>query len=207
MPGSDAVIHQRNAAEIASSFLSRDGKSLPILMGYPPHLPEGVVGRVENDATMVEYRSAKGQACTDHLIATKRPDGKHAVVLSKRNIAEPFGGFWWMHGGSIGAYMSIVSFIASRSLSESGVKVKPQVLIGVYYTSAPDSPQSSVQPLYASLVPYKALETVTTDAKHDSIRAFTTEDLGHLLPEERHWYPMSTSLLLLAALKGANIEL
>jgi len=206
LPGSDAVIHQRSATEIASNFLARDRKSLPILMGHPAHVPDDVTGRVENDATMVEYRNAKGMACTDLLIATKKPDGKYGVVLSRRKKTDPFGGFWWMHGGSIGAYMSIESFIATRAPKESGVKVKPQVLIGVYYTSAEDFPQSTIQPLYASLVPHDALANVTTDANHDSIRTFTTEDLGQLSREERHWYPMSTSMLLLKVLTDTGVE-
>ncbi len=130
---------------------------------------------------------------------TTKPDGENAVLLSKRKSSEPFGGFWWVHGGSLGAYQSIAEFITERAKQECGVAVQLGPVIGVYRTSAANAVQSTMQPCYAAVAPYEAIvEKMRTDPNHESIRLFTESELASIPASERHWYPTRVAEIALA---------
>ncbi len=164
----------------------------------PAQMPQGVVPRVHSGEAFDQVKLAKDLACVDIVIVTRMPDGQHAVLLSKRKASDPFGGLWWIHGGSLGSYMDVGEFIAERAQKECGVPVTPQVLIGVYRTSASNFPQSTLQPCYATVVPYEVIQKkMDTDGNHESVKLFTWKDLDAIDPAEAHWYPLRVANIAL----------
>jgi len=173
------------------------GQTLLIEKESPKSVPKGVHARADQEA-LDEVRSVKDLASVDIVITTRKPDGTPAVLLSRRKPSDPFGGYWWVYGGSLGAYTGINEFIAKRAEDECGVPAEPQALIGVYRTSASDFPQSTLQPCYATVVAYEAIEAkMRTDQNHETVQLFTSADLDALPQHEEHWYPMRVARLAL----------
>lgn len=168
----------------------------------PHRLPDDVeVGRFASDEAMREIRLTKNLFSMDVVIATRMPDGTPAVLLSKRKPTEGFGEKWWIYGGSPSAYAHLMPFLAKRAQRECGVPVEPEALIGFYYTSADDHPQSTAQPCYATLVPYEAVVAkMSTDPNHESVNVFTAADLKKIPEAEQHWYPLHVARRALSAL-------
>ena len=176
---------------VSIEWVSRDValKGMP----SPVSVPDGVIKYVPDaDMDKVAFcRRAKEMGCADVIISARRPDGVPVVLLSKRKRSEAFGGKWWVYGGSLPAYGDVHEFISGRAEKECGFKVTPQVLIGFYRTSAPDYPQSTMQPCFGAVVPFQAIERVASvDQNHDAIAMFTYLELVKIASAERHWYPI-----------------
>ena len=153
-------------------------------------VPEGV-NRGAVPEVYAGYRQGLHGACCDKAIVTRQPNGKPAIMLSLRKKSVCFGGVWWIYGGAIHAYRDIAAFVSERAASECGVEVPPHVLIGVYMTNASDHIGSTMQPCFASFVPYDTImQKMRTDSGHGDVRLFTTEELRQIPESEQHWYPM-----------------
>ena len=61
-----------------------------------------------------EFSTGSERACADIVVTTHLPNGKPAVLAVKRNKTQPFGGKWWMQGGSYHTYRLISDFVAER---------------------------------------------------------------------------------------------
>ncbi len=195
MPGTDFAFDNPNIwSEWRRQQVALEMKNSPEVT------PAQVLSRIEDINgvnIMAEYRRGKEMACADVVICTIE-GGTPKVLLSKRNKNEPFGGYWWVHGGSLGAYVDMREFITKRAERECGVRVEPQVLLGFYRTSAADAAQSTTQPCFAAKVDSQILSArMQTDPNHESVRLFTAEELSELPHHERHWYPMHVAQLTL----------
>jgi ADP-ribose pyrophosphatase YjhB (NUDIX family) len=162
-------------------------------------LPAGIADGVAPEIYDA-YRLGRDSACGDMVVATQKPDGAYAVLLSKRKDNVCFGGKWWIHGGALLSYSSITDFVASRTERECGVAVQPEVLLGVCRTCAPDYIGSTLQSCYAGRVPYAAIEKKLVDSGHTDVRLFTLDELDGIPPAERHWYPKWAAELTLQSL-------
>ncbi|MES2995159.1 MAG: hypothetical protein V4681_03955 [Patescibacteria group bacterium] len=172
-----------------------------VAVAAPVAIPDGVTSFVEDVNMLLAVKAAKDLACVDIVIVTRLADGTPAVLLSKRKGTEAFGGLWWIYGGSISAYGSLIEFIARRAEKECGVPVHPEALIGVYRTSAADLIQSTTQPCYAAHVPVEVIDAkMGMNAEHDSVGLFTADDLNRIPEHEQHWYPFRVAHLALAAM-------
>ncbi len=161
--------------------------------------PEGIADGVPADVYDT-YRRGRDSACVDMVVATKKPDGEYAVLLSKRKPNVCFGGTWWIHGGALLSYASITDFVASRTEKECGVQVEPEVLLGVCRTCASDYIGSTLQPCYAGRVPYEAIAQKAVDSGHTDVRLFTIAELLEIPKAEKHWYPMWAAEMTLQSL-------
>ena len=161
----------------------------------PVEIPAGVVKRIEDGKVLEEYKKGKEMACADIVLCTRKPSGAWAVLYSLRKSTEPFGGQWWMYGGSVGAYVNVLEFIVERAERECGIPVRPEALLGFYRTSASDKPQSTTQPCFAARVPYEVVEQkMRADPNHESVRLFEAGELDDI----SHWYPYQAAKLVFA---------
>ena len=166
------------------------------------NIPDGVMPGVSPDIYNA-YRQGRDSACVDIAIITKLSDGKPAILLSLRKKDVCFGGKWWIYGGALQAYTTVEDFITGRASKECGVSVKPEVLVGVYRTIAGDHIGSTLQPCYASRVPFEAIQAkMATDSNHENIRLFTLEELDAIPEWEHHWYPMRVARIALKSVPG-----
>lgn len=136
------------------------------------------------------YRLGLEGACVDVVIATRLVNGTPVVLASKRVIGKPFGGYWWMQGGAVQGYRSILDFLSERAEKECGLRPRIVGLVGFYRTCAEDGIASTMQPCYVATVPREAIEQAKADSDHSSWALFSLEDLEKLPPNEQHWYPM-----------------
>ncbi|OHA32388.1 MAG: hypothetical protein A2928_00065 [Candidatus Taylorbacteria bacterium RIFCSPLOWO2_01_FULL_45_15b] len=125
------------------------------------------------------------------MVTTTLPDGRHAVIASKRAVGKLFGGKWWMQGGAVHAYRSYTDFVAERAEKECGVRPVIQGLIGVFRTCAEDALGSTMNLCYVGFVPHGELEAARHDGDHTAQKFLTMEDLLQLPESEQHWYPMT----------------
>lgn len=139
-----------------------------------------------------EFSTGSERACADIVVTTHLPNGKPAVLAIKRNQSQPFGGKWWMQGGSYHTYRLISDFVAERAEKECGVRPEIQGKIGDFRTCAEDYVCSTTNLCYVGYAPYDAIMKARTDKDHTSWRLFTADDFG--LFNERsegwHWYPI-----------------
>jgi hypothetical protein len=153
--------------------------------------PIDYVGGFVSEETMVEWRSKKEVACADVVITTRYPTGTKAVVSSLRAPKTPFGNKWWMQGGGISGYTSILTFLKERARKECGVEVELEAIIGLFRTCAEDFAQSTTQPCFVGSAPYDGMsERLKYDDRHSAVRLLTLEDFDQLPQEQQHWYPM-----------------
>ncbi len=154
----------------------------------------------------IEYRKGLHGACVDKVIITRQPNGKPAVMLSLRKTNVCFAGTWWIYGGAVHAYRDVAAFVTERAASECGVEVPPQALVGVYITNSSGIVGSTLQPCYASFVPYDTImEKMRTDSGHGDVRLFTAEELGAIPEQQQHWYPKRIARRALAALPDSFV--
>ena len=156
----EGAIFVRAQDEIRRSWRLDGIESLPISKGQvPPGVEE--TGNVAPDIYGA-YRRGRMSACGDLVIVTRLPDGKGAVLLSKRNDNVCFPGVWWIYGGALPVYQDPAAFVATRARGECGVPVRPQVRIGVYITSSagmePEHNGSTLNILYAAPVPFPLIQ-------------------------------------------------
>ena len=166
-------------------------------------VPEGVMPGVPPDIYNA-YRKGRDSACVDIVIATRLEDGTPAVLMSKRADNVCYGGKWWIYGGALQSYRSIVDFIGERASKECGVEVRPQVLIGVYRTMSGDFVGSTLQPCYASFVSVAQIRKhKKVDDAHSSVRLFTADELLAMSAAESHWYPLRVANRVLRAMPSS----
>lgn len=171
-------------------------------------IPEGAgagAGRI-SDPAMAEFKAKGARACVDKLVCTRHSHGAPMALLGLRDSDQPFGGKLWMQGGQLRAYGDLLAFAASRGEAECGVGGRAEVLIGVFYTSAEDHPSSTIQPCYASYVPYdKVLASMQADHNHRGglllvslaeLRAVTDDDYDKP-GSPWHRYPVLAATLAL----------
>lgn len=145
---------------------------------------------VEKVETYNEYRRGLECACADIVVCTRLPDGKPAVLASKRAKHKPCGEYWWMQGGAIQAYRSVEEFVAERAEKECGVRPTVEGLIGVFRICAEDLIASTLGPCYVGSVPFADISgKFRSDGDHTDCRIFTFEELADLPKEEVYWYP------------------
>lgn len=163
-------------------------------------VPAGVSRGVSSSAYS-EYRSGLDSACADIVVVTRREDGEPAVLLSLRRPDKCFGNKWWIYGGAIHAYRTICDFLSERAAQECGVSAEPEALVGVYRTMAEDHIASTLNVCYAARVPVEAIQAkLATDSGHTSARLFSLNELVQIPLEQRHWYPMRVSQIVLASM-------
>lgn len=152
------------------------------------------------------YRVGLDSACADMVIATRLEDGTPAVLLSKRSPGVCYGNKWWIHGGATHAYRPIATFLRDRAERECGVRQAPDALIGVYRTMSEDFIGSTTQSCFATKVSVELIRAhMKTDGAHRQVRLFGLSDLELIPEEERHWYPMRVSRIVLSALMTREI--
>lgn len=138
------------------------------------------------------YRLGRDSACADALITT-HVHGRPAALLSKRGPHVAFPNRWWMHGGALPAYDSLLDFLITRVQRECGVDIlnATHTYVGLYRTCAPaDGPSAStLQPCFAFYLPYEKIAHATTDEDHTDRQLFTLDEYQSLPEHERHWYP------------------
>lgn len=139
-----------------------------------------------------EFSTGSERACADIVVTTHLPDGAPAVLAIKRNKNQPFGGKWWMQGGSYHTYRLISDFVAERAEKECGIRPKIQGIIGVFRTCADDYVCSTTNTCYVGYVRYDAIIKARTDKDHTSWCLFTSDDLASFSIENSnwHWYPL-----------------
>lgn len=153
-------------------------------------LPSGIKkGGVSKDV-YYNYSLGLERACADVVITVRLPNGDDAVLAIKRAIDKPFGGMWWMQGGSFHPYRSIIDFLVERAEKECGVRPKIEALVGVFRTCAEDQVCSTIQPCYVGKIDYRELSKIKLDQDHVEWDLLTLNDLEDLPQEEKHWYPM-----------------
>ena len=103
----------------------------------------------------------------------------------------PLPNKWWMQGGGISGYTSILTFLKERARKECGVEVELEAIIGFFRTCAEDFAQSTTQLCFVGSAPYDGVsERLKYDDRHSAVRLLTLEDFGQLPQEQQHWYPM-----------------
>lgn len=153
------------------------------------HRTGGVPAPVYN-----EFSRGSERACADVVITTRFPDGEAAVLVSKRAANKPFGGCWWMQGGSYHTYRLISDFLIERAEKECGVCPSIEGFIGVFRTCAEDYLASTTNLCYVGFAPYEEIRDAQNDKDHEALRVLRLEDLLHLPAHnpasQFHWYPM-----------------
>lgn len=162
-------------------------------------VPDGVTNGVPFDVYN-GYRRGRDSACADLFLATRLPTGEPAGIMLVRNDDVCFGGKVWMVGGALQAYGSIEAFLANRAEAECGIYVVPEVFIGLYRTCAPDAIASTLQPCYASYVPYTEVERLRSDRNHARIEVISFKQFLTLPVAQYHWYPRRVATLALSNL-------
>ena len=130
------------------------------------------------------------RACADIVITTHLADGTPAVLTARRAMNKPFGGKWWMQGGSYHTYRLRTDFLLERAEKECGVRPVIQGMIGEFRTCAEDFVCSTTNSCYVGYALYDAIMKARADKDHSGLRLLTLDDLSSIPPEERHWYPM-----------------
>jgi ADP-ribose pyrophosphatase YjhB (NUDIX family) len=138
-------------------------------------------------------------ACADIVVVTKAPNGLFGVLLSKRTKGKPFAGKWWVYGGKMGAGELPEDTARIRAAKECGIDVRPQVLLGVYHTIAPDFMCSTIQSCYAAFVDYEKLMGAHVDEDHSAVSLFSMAELDGLPEHEKAWYPMYVAQRVISA--------
>ena len=141
------------------------------------------------------FSSGSERACADIVVTTHLSNGTPAVLAVKRAMNKPFGGQWWMQGGSYHTYRLITDFLLERAEKECGVRPEIQGLIGQFRTCAEGYVCSTTNICYVGYAPFDAIIKARTDSDHSSWCLFTLEDLAshaRSLPAKSapHWYPM-----------------
>jgi len=138
------------------------------------------------------YSLGLERACADVVITVRLPNGDNAVLAVKRAMNKPFGGKWWMQGGSFHPYRSIVDFLIEKAGKECGICPKIEALIGVFRTCAEDHICSTIQLCYVGRIDYDDLAKIKLDKDQTAYRILTMRDLETLPKKQKHWYPMLT---------------
>lgn len=202
------LVENPNLAEALETGQWMPDLSLRALCTIPQGVENGVPPDVYN-----AYRRGRDSACVDIVFATHLPNGKPAVLFSFRKKGVCFEEKWWIYGGALQSYCSIHHFISDRAEKECGVRASPQALVGVYRTMSDDAIGSTLQPCYATIVPYEEVrKKKQLDSGHNDVRLFTLEELEQIPEEHKHWYPMRVAKLVLLAMDSlaqtsrANID-
>ena len=135
------------------------------------------------------FSAGSERACADIVVTTHLPDGSPAVLAIKRAMNKPFGGMWWMQGGSYHTYRLISNFVVERTEKECGVRPNIHGIIGEFRTCAEDFVCSTTNTCYVGYAPYDAiLKAYAKD--HSNWYLFTYEHIMHTsLAALLHWYP------------------
>ena len=138
-----------------------------------------------------EFSRGSEQVCADVVITTVLPNGLPAVLASLRAKNKPFGGCWWMQGGSYHAYRPISDFLLERAMKECGVCPMLEAFIGVFRTYAEDQLASTTNLCYVAFAPFEDVQKARSDKDHADVQIILTyADLYLLSSYTRHSYPM-----------------
>ena len=164
----------------------RDQRHQLINMGTPFEVPDAG-GFVADDA-LAAFSRGKMRSCADIVLITN-DNGTSRIPLVFRKEGETFAGFPWVFGGGVGAYADILEFVEKRSERECGIRVKPEVLLGVWITNSEGVVGSTMQPCYAARVPLALVEERFAHDKDHTGSGLYSQDEYELLPrEKRHPY-------------------
>ena len=165
-------------------------------LGYEPPMEEVVippghrVGGATSEAYK-DYRAGLDSACADIILTTRLPDGRAAVISTKRGPGKLCAGMWWMQGGAVHSYRPYHEFLAERAAAECGAPadaIVVEALVGVYRTCASDFFGSTTNLCFVGYVDFDKIKSAYHDADHVDQRLLTLEDLSMLPKVERHWY-------------------
>lgn len=177
------IMRQREEVRAGSSIYSIDNQEE---LDVPEDTPRGV-----DPTTYGAYREGLASACADVVVTTTKPDGTHAVIVIKRGSGKCFEGCWWMQGGAIYKFLSMIDFAAERGKVEGGSEPIIEALLGVYRTAWSQKGSEAADTLnvcYVGFVPFGELHLMD-DQDHIGVSILTLEDLDELPEDEQHWYP------------------
>ncbi len=173
---------RHKSARYRTSFIYKEDQTLTI-----NNVP-GPIRRGVDPDIYKSYRLGLDSACVDCVVTTLMPDGRPAVLLSRRAPGKCFGGCWWIHGGSLHAYRPIEAFIQDRVLAEVGIEPLIDAVVGVYRTCAEDFFASTLNLCVSGVVDYGSLTTACKDADHTALSLFTLDQYLDLDMAVRHPY-------------------
>ncbi len=152
------------------------------------------------------FSAGSERACADIVVTTHLPSGKPAVLAIKRGMDKPFGGQWWMQGGSYHTYRLMTDFVLERAEKECGVRPEIQGVIGQFRTCAEDYICSTTNTCFVGYAPYDAIIRARTDKDHSSWCLLQVEDIL-VSPFFRgmHWYPRFAFLQALSTTVSLEI--
>lgn len=159
---------------------------------FSVRVPEGQTMGGVDAASYDNYRKGLDSACADIVVTTLLPDGKPAVVATKRAQNKCFGGGWWMQGGAIHSYRLITELVLERAEKECGVRPQIEGLIGVFRTCAEDYLASTTNLCYVGFAPYEKLSEAKAGDDHIAWKLLTLDKIGQMSVKELHWYPRLT---------------
>lgn len=174
----------------------KGGISANALAPQPDQVTQGVGGDIYNS-----YRKGLDSACADVVVTTTDPfTGINYVLAGKRATGKCFGGSWWMQGGAIHAYRSIVEFVVERAAAECGVRPKIEACMALARTCAPDVNASTMQPCFVGRVDWEALKAANPDVDHSKVKTLSLSDFEEMDDDELHWYPRMMFTLALESM-------
>lgn len=142
-----------------------------------------------DESVYLGYRRGLDSACADIVITSRNVHGEPVVLLTRRAKA-PFNGVWWVQGGAIHAYRSIIEFVKERAKRECGVEPLIETLIGIYRTCAEDGVASTLNLCYCGRIFRADLERSrpVADRDHSTWKLFTLSEYNALPSTECHPY-------------------
>ncbi len=155
-------------------------------------VPEGQRTGGVSSSVYDAFSAGSERACADVVITTYLPNGIAAVLGIKRQKNKPFGGMWWMQGGTYHIYRSMSDFVIERAEKECHVRPELEGLIGQFRTCASDYVCSTTNTCYVGYASYDAIQEAHPDKDHIGFHFFTLDDFKLISAPTAgwHWYPL-----------------